>query len=220
MALDIAAVDALHDVLDRYEGGDVGGILQVGGWADIPAPDALPLASLGGCEPRFSLAGNAYAEQASDLLNSLSSGNAYAEQASELLNSLSSARLPGNMPAALSPSDLRPLPRGGRHSLDDAGALGGADRWLGAAPRFSDASSKDEPEGDGDGDRSRYIGAYSPAARKRRIAAFHSKRERRVWTRKVKYDVRKNFADTRMRVKGRFVKKEDEDMLKELIAIT
>lgn len=203
MALDIAAVDALHDVLDRYEGGDVGGILQVGGWADIPAPDALPLASLGGCEPRFSLA-----------------GNAYAEQASELLNSLSSARLPGNLPAALSPSDLRPLPRGGRHSLDDAGALGGADRWLGAAPRFSDASSKDDPEGDGDGDRSRYIGAYSPAARKRRIAVFHSKRERRVWTRKVKYDVRKNFADTRMRVKGRFVKKEDEDMLKELIAIT
>mmetsp|Transcript_3492 Transcript_3492/g.4899 ORF Transcript_3492/g.4899 Transcript_3492/m.4899 type:complete len:328 (-) Transcript_3492:460-1443(-) len=62
-----------------------------------------------------------------------------------------------------------------------------------------------------------YIGAYSPESRRRRIALFHEKRKRRVWTRKVKYDVRKNFADTRMRVKGRFVKKEDEDLLKELI---
>ena len=65
-----------------------------------------------------------------------------------------------------------------------------------------------------------WIGAYSPEARKKRLAVFHAKRERRVWTRKVKYDVRKNFADTRMRVKGRFVKKEDEDLLKELISIT
>lgn len=68
--------------------------------------------------------------------------------------------------------------------------------------------------------KTHFIGAYSPEARKRRLAEFHAKRERRVWTRKVKYDVRKNFADTRMRVKGRFVKKEDEDLLKELISIT
>ena len=32
----------------------------------------------------------------------------------------------------------------------------------------------------------------------------------RVWKKSVQYDVRKNFADTRLRVKGRFVKKEDE----------
>ena len=41
-----------------------------------------------------------------------------------------------------------------------------------------------------------------------------------MWTKKVKYDVRKNFADSRMRVKGRFVKKEDEELLRELMSIT
>ena len=51
-----------------------------------------------------------------------------------------------------------------------------------------------------------YVGAYSPESRRRRIERFLEKRKRRVWTRKVKYDVRKNFADTRMRVKGRFVR--------------
>ena len=35
----------------------------------------------------------------------------------------------------------------------------------------------------------------------------------------VKYDVRKNFADSRLRVKGRFVKKEDEETLRELLTI-
>lgn len=64
-----------------------------------------------------------------------------------------------------------------------------------------------------------YIGAYSPEARKLRIEKFLEKRNRRVWTKKVKYDVRKNFADSRVRVKGRFVKKEDEELLRELQGI-
>ena len=64
-----------------------------------------------------------------------------------------------------------------------------------------------------------WVGNYSPAARKKRIARFHGKRKRRVWTKSVQYDVRKNFADTRLRVKGRFVKKEDELLLKELVGI-
>ena len=38
-----------------------------------------------------------------------------------------------------------------------------------------------------------------------------------MWSKKVKYDVRKSFADSRIRVKGRFVKKEDEELLKDLI---
>ena len=36
-----------------------------------------------------------------------------------------------------------------------------------------------------------------------RIEKFIEKRGRRVWTKKVKYDVRKNFADSRLRVKVR-----------------
>ena len=46
-----------------------------------------------------------------------------------------------------------------------------------------------------------FIGAYDPDARKQRIGRFIEKRNRRVWTKKVKYDVRKNFADSRLRVK-------------------
>jgi len=65
-----------------------------------------------------------------------------------------------------------------------------------------------------------YVGAYSPEARKARISRFMDKRKHRVWTKKVKYDVRKNFADSRLRVKGRFVKKEDEMLMRDLMSIT
>ena len=63
-----------------------------------------------------------------------------------------------------------------------------------------------------------HVGTYSPTARRARIANYMEKRKRRVWTKKVKYDGRKSFADSRMRVKGRFVKKDDEDYLKELVS--
>ena len=65
-----------------------------------------------------------------------------------------------------------------------------------------------------------WVGAYSPTSRKMRIDRFLSKRNHRVWTKKVKYDVRKNFADSRLRVKGRFVKKEDEMLMRELLSLT
>lgn len=48
-----------------------------------------------------------------------------------------------------------------------------------------------------------FIGIYSAESRKERIERFVEKRKRRVWTKKVKYDVRKNFADSRLRVKVR-----------------
>jgi hypothetical protein len=59
-------------------------------------------------------------------------------------------------------------------------------------------------------DRKHYIGIYSPQARKIRIKKFIEKRKYRMWSKKVKYDVRKSFADSRVRVKGRFVKKSED----------
>mmetsp|Transcript_32726 Transcript_32726/g.38120 ORF Transcript_32726/g.38120 Transcript_32726/m.38120 type:complete len:137 (-) Transcript_32726:210-620(-) len=65
-----------------------------------------------------------------------------------------------------------------------------------------------------------WVGAYSPESRKIRIDRFLAKRDHRVWIKKVKYDVRKNFADSRLRVKGRFVKKEDELLMRDMMSLT
>lgn len=65
-----------------------------------------------------------------------------------------------------------------------------------------------------------YVGSYSPEARRKRIERFLEKRKHRVWSKKVDYDVRKNFANSRLRVKGRFVKKEDEELLCQLLSLT
>lgn len=51
------------------------------------------------------------------------------------------------------------------------------------------------------------IGVYTPVERAAIIAKFNSKRGRRVWNKKIRYNCRKNLADRRMRVKGRFVKR-------------
>jgi len=63
------------------------------------------------------------------------------------------------------------------------------------------------------------IGIYSPAARRERLRRFLAKRKKRIWQKRVKYDVRKNFADSRLRFKGRFVKKEDEELMRAAMEI-
>jgi len=55
------------------------------------------------------------------------------------------------------------------------------------------------------------VGAYSPEERKERIRRFLAKRSKRVWRRTIKYDCRKKLADGRPRIKGRFVKREEEE---------
>jgi hypothetical protein len=63
------------------------------------------------------------------------------------------------------------------------------------------------------------VGMYSPERRRHVVERFLEKRRRRIWRKRVKYDVRKNFADSRLRVKGRFVRKEDEDVLRDLMSM-
>lgn len=50
------------------------------------------------------------------------------------------------------------------------------------------------------------IGIYTAIERTAILERFRDKRRRRVWVKKIRYDCRKNLADRRIRVKGRFVK--------------
>jgi len=53
------------------------------------------------------------------------------------------------------------------------------------------------------------IGAYTKEQRKQRIDRFREKKLRRIWQKQIKYDCRKRLADTRPRVKGRFVSRKE-----------
>uniref|UniRef100_A0A7S3LIG6 CCT domain-containing protein n=1 Tax=Aplanochytrium stocchinoi TaxID=215587 RepID=A0A7S3LIG6_9STRA len=55
------------------------------------------------------------------------------------------------------------------------------------------------------GPKGKMIGKYTPEERLERIKRFMEKRKNRVWMKKVKYGCRKKLADSRPRVKGRFV---------------
>jgi len=65
--------------------------------------------------------------------------------------------------------------------------------------------------------RNSYIGTLTYQERRAKIKKFLQKRKFRKWTKKINYDCRKKVADSRLRVKGRFVSKEKA---KELLAST
>mmetsp|Transcript_21624 Transcript_21624/g.31470 ORF Transcript_21624/g.31470 Transcript_21624/m.31470 type:complete len:238 (+) Transcript_21624:103-816(+) len=56
------------------------------------------------------------------------------------------------------------------------------------------------------------IGAYTKLERRALIEKFRAKKKRRVWRKQIKYDCRKRLADTRPRVKGRFVSRKEKDL--------
>lgn len=51
-----------------------------------------------------------------------------------------------------------------------------------------------------------YIGIYDPQQRAAILSRFHKKRLSRKYRKRIRYDCRKDLADKRIRVKGRFVK--------------
>jgi len=55
------------------------------------------------------------------------------------------------------------------------------------------------------------IGMYSPRERKVMLERWHRKRRNRVWRKVVRYGCRKNLANGRVRIKGRFVKSSPEN---------
>jgi hypothetical protein len=55
------------------------------------------------------------------------------------------------------------------------------------------------------------IGIYTPEQRAKLLEKFRKKRRNRVWFKKVRYGCRKNLADRRLRIKGRFVRADSQE---------
>lgn len=55
------------------------------------------------------------------------------------------------------------------------------------------------------------VGAYTKEERQIKIEKFRERKRARIWRKQIKYDCRKRLADTRPRVKGRFVSRKGED---------
>ena len=57
------------------------------------------------------------------------------------------------------------------------------------------------------------IGAYTLKERRKKLERYLEKRTRRIWDRNVRYQCRKNIAVNRLRVRGRFISREEETSL-------
>ncbi len=55
------------------------------------------------------------------------------------------------------------------------------------------------------------VGIYTPQQRLLIMNRYRTKRTNRQWKKVVRYDCRKNLADTRLRIKGRFVRRDSEE---------
>mmetsp|Transcript_10077 Transcript_10077/g.10896 ORF Transcript_10077/g.10896 Transcript_10077/m.10896 type:complete len:788 (+) Transcript_10077:241-2604(+) len=54
------------------------------------------------------------------------------------------------------------------------------------------------------------VGIYTIEERRMKIEKFREKKRQRIWRKQIKYDCRKRLADTRPRVKGRFVSRKNQ----------
>ena len=59
------------------------------------------------------------------------------------------------------------------------------------------------------------VGIYTQRERAAIISRFQGKRQRRNWNKKIRYNCRKSLADSRVRVKGRFVKRDQANEIRQ-----
>ena len=57
------------------------------------------------------------------------------------------------------------------------------------------------------------VGKLTSIDRYLKVRRYLEKRQKRIWMKKVSYTVRKDTADKRLRIKGRFIKKEDQNVI-------
>jgi len=102
------------------------------------------------------------------------------------------------------------------------GSDGGLASWFNPDGEDGHSMQHDDVEGGLDSMMTNYqhiynrggrIGIYTREERDDIIGRFKEKRKRRVWKKKIRYHCRKNLADRRVRIKGRFVKAEDMERM-------
>lgn len=87
--------------------------------------------------------------------------------------------------------------------------LSAGDLQINAAQHFSRSESPLSSESSSIIESMTRAYPYSPKEKKERIERYRSKRSLRNFTKKIKYECRKTLADSRPRVRGRFVKNDE-----------